>query len=65
MNTIIKPNIYEYNDFRKFIDDFYIQNKEAGNSLSKAGLCRSLGLPNSRSYFGEVIQGRFVSSNKM
>ena len=56
------PNIYEYNDFRKFLADYQKARSRGGNGFNKSDLCRKLGLPNTRSYFNDVIRGKEVSS---
>lgn len=60
-----RVNIFEYNDFRKFLADYYACRHAEDRYFSKAYICRELGLPNSRSYFQEVLNGRFVSDIKV
>jgi uncharacterized protein (TIGR02147 family) len=54
------PTIYGYNDFRKFLAD-YQETRSSEKGFNKSGLCRKLGLPNTRSYFNDVIRGKEVS----
>jgi uncharacterized protein (TIGR02147 family) len=63
MTTI--PNIFSYNDFRKFLSDYYAFRHATDPTFSKAYICRELGLPNSRSYFQDVLNGKPVSELKV
>jgi uncharacterized protein (TIGR02147 family) len=56
-----EPNIYEYNDFRKYLADFQAYHYPRDKSYSKSSLSKLLGLPNTRSFFGDVIKGKKVS----
>jgi uncharacterized protein (TIGR02147 family) len=60
-----RPNIFAYNDFRKFLNDFYDFNHGIEPDFTKAFICKELGLPNSRSYFQDVLNGKFVSEVKV
>jgi uncharacterized protein (TIGR02147 family) len=55
------PNIYDYNNFRKFIADFQEFYYSRDKSYSKSSLSRLLGLPNTRSYFNDVLKNKKVS----
>jgi uncharacterized protein (TIGR02147 family) len=55
------PLIYEYNDFRKFITDFYKAKHEQDHSYTKSLMSKLLGLPNSRSYMSHILKGKKVS----
>jgi uncharacterized protein (TIGR02147 family) len=55
------PLIYEYNDFRKFIVDFYKAKHEQDRSYTKSLMSKLLGLPNSRSYMSHILKGKKVS----
>lgn len=56
------PTIFEYNDFRKFIADYQGARARQDKTFSKSGLCKMLGIPNSRSYVQDVINGKKVTS---
>jgi uncharacterized protein (TIGR02147 family) len=58
-------NIFGYNDFRKFLSDYYAFRHAGDPTFSKAYICRELGLPNSRSYFQDVLNGKSVSELKV
>jgi uncharacterized protein (TIGR02147 family) len=56
------PNIYDYNDFRKFIADFQEKAHRYDQSFTKSRLTRLIGLPNSRSFLSDVLRGKRISS---
>jgi uncharacterized protein (TIGR02147 family) len=56
------PNIYNYNDFRKFLADFQAFHYTSDKTYSKSSLSKLLGLPNTRSYFNDVLKKKKVSS---
>lgn len=60
-----KPTIFAYNNFRNFLRDYYDYQHKQDSSFTKAYICKELGLPNSRSYFGDVLTGKFVSAIKI
>ena len=55
------PNIYEYNNFRKFVGDYQKALEKQDRSYSKSRICKRLGIPNTRSYINDVINGRKVT----
>jgi len=55
------PNIYEYNNFRKFVADYQKALERQDRSYSKSRICKRLGIPNTRSYINDVINGRKVT----
>jgi uncharacterized protein (TIGR02147 family) len=61
----IRPNIFGYNDFRKYLSDSYAHEHGRDTGFSKAYICKELGLPNTRSYFQDVLRGKFVSEAKV
>lgn len=60
-----KPNIFAYNDFKLYLKDFYTYMHNIDKKFSKSFICKELGLPNSRSYFQDVLNGKFVSHVKV
>jgi uncharacterized protein (TIGR02147 family) len=60
-----QPLIYGYNNFRQFLADAYESRRRNDAGFTKAHICRELGLPNSRSYFQDVLNGKFVSDIKI
>lgn len=61
----LKPNIFNYNNFRTFLRDLFVYKHRADKKFSKSYVCKSLGLPNSRSYFLDILNGKFVSQIKI
>jgi len=51
-------NIYSYVDFKKFLSDAYDRKAAGDLRFSKTWICRQLGLPNSRSFFSDIISGK-------
>lgn len=55
------PNLYNYTDFRKFLDDYQRVRYSCDKEWSRLKICRRLGLPNCRSYYTDVINGKKVT----
>lgn len=55
------PSIYEYNDFRKYLADFQEIAVQTDRLFSASNICRRLGMPNTRSYFADVLKGKLVT----
>jgi uncharacterized protein (TIGR02147 family) len=55
------PSIFEYNDFRKYLADFQKIMVQTDRSFSASNICRRLGMPNTRSYFADVLKGKQVT----
>ncbi len=56
------PIIYEYNNFRSYLSDYQIAREEYDPGFSKSAISRKLGLPNTRSFFFDVVKGKRISS---
>jgi uncharacterized protein (TIGR02147 family) len=56
--SVSLPNIYEYIDFRKYLDDCRQARRKDDPGFTHAFICHKLGQPNARSYFNNVINGR-------
>ncbi len=55
------PDVYAYNDFRRFLTD-WLEWKAANEAgWSKAECSRRLGLPRSRSFLPDVLRGKPIS----
>lgn len=65
MNAHQRPSIFAYNNFREFLRDIYEYEHLLDKKFNKAHVCRELGLPNSRSYFQDVLNGKIVSNQKI
>ena len=55
------PGLFEYNDFRRFLSDYIEARSRVDDGFTKSSLCRKLGIPNSRSYINDVINGKTVT----
>ena len=56
------PVIYSYNNFRRFLADCQQARQTTEKRFTKSALSKLLGLPNTRSYFTDVLKGRKVSN---
>jgi uncharacterized protein (TIGR02147 family) len=54
-------NIYEYADFRSYLNDWYLAEKARRGKFTKGEVSRLLGLPNSRNYFSDLLGGKELS----
>lgn len=55
------PTPFAYNDFRAYLQDWWNARHERDPSFSKSEASRCLGLPNTRSYFTDVLAGKKVT----
>lgn len=55
------PNIYEYNDFRKYLADYQKARQSFDKSFTKSLFSQLMMLPNTRSYFNDVLKGKKVT----
>jgi uncharacterized protein (TIGR02147 family) len=53
--------IYEYKDFRAYLEAWWLAEKVRRGKFPKAEVSRLLGLPNTRNYFIDVLGGRRVT----
>lgn len=56
------PNIFEYNDFCKYLADYQKARQKFDRSFSKSEFSRMLKLPNTRSYLNDVFNGKKVTT---
>lgn len=56
------PNIFAYNDFRRFIVDYQAARQKTEPTFSKSMFSKLLGLPNTRSYVTDVLKGKKVTA---
>jgi uncharacterized protein (TIGR02147 family) len=56
-------NIFEYLDFRSFLTDYFEQRRQIDTTFTKAFVAKKIGLPNSRSYFVDILNGTKRLSN--
>jgi uncharacterized protein (TIGR02147 family) len=56
------PNIFGYNDFRKYLADFQQARQVDDHHFSKSEFSRLLQLPNTRSYLNDILNGKKVTT---
>jgi uncharacterized protein (TIGR02147 family) len=54
-------NIYKYNNFRRYLFDYLEARVRIDKKFNKSTICKKLGIPNSRSYVNDVINGKKVT----
>lgn len=59
----ILPNIYEYNDFRKYLSEYQKERQSIDRKFNKSNVSKLIGLPNTRSYFTDVLKGKTVTKS--
>jgi len=52
------PIIFEYIDFKKYLEDYYSKRKSIDPAFSHAYICHRLGQGKSKSYFNNIVKGR-------
>lgn len=57
----MQKTIYEYKDFRAYLEAWWLAEKARRGRFPKAEVSRLLGLPNTRNYFIDVLGGRRVT----
>jgi uncharacterized protein (TIGR02147 family) len=59
-------NLFSYVDFKRYLGDAYEERSARDPRFSKTWICRQLGLPNSRSFFSDIVTGsKPLSKSKM
>jgi uncharacterized protein (TIGR02147 family) len=52
------PDIYHYDDFRRFLEDYRIARKKTDPAFTHQYICGELGLPHTRGFFNNIVKGR-------
>lgn len=60
-----RPDIFDYSDFRVFLNDLFNYRHLVDKKFNKSYVCRELGLVNSRSYFQDIVNGKYLSPIKV
>lgn len=50
-------NVFDFVDFRMFLKDYQAQRQAVDTSFTRSRFCRELGLPNTRSFFNDIVKG--------
>lgn len=57
-------SLFDFSDFRKFLVDYQAMRQAQDRTFTRSRFCRELGLPNTRSFFNDIIKGtRSLSRN--
>lgn len=56
------PNLYAYNDFRRYLADWLAARKAEDPRFTGAEVHRRLGLPNTRSFYPDIVAGRTLTT---
>lgn len=51
-------NLFEFADYRKFLADYHAARQNVEQSFTRMRFCADVGLPNTRSFFSDIIAGR-------
>jgi uncharacterized protein (TIGR02147 family) len=57
----LKPSVFAYNNFRLFLSDYQLERQKRDPKFTKSEFSRLLGLPQTRSYFFDVLRGKKVT----
>lgn len=52
------PDIFQYIDYRKYLEDYYSRRKSLDSSFTHEYICRRLGQENAKSYFNNIVKER-------
>lgn len=58
-------NIFEFTKFRKYLAEYQERRQASEPGFSRTEFCCQLGLPNTRSYFNDVVQGKRVTKTML
>lgn len=58
-------NVFEFTKFRKFLAEYQERRQAAEPKFSRTEFCNQLGLPKTRSYFNDVVQGKKVTKTML
>jgi len=50
-------SVFDFADFRKFLEEYQGRRQALDKSFTRSRFCRELGLPNTRSFFNDIIKG--------
>jgi uncharacterized protein (TIGR02147 family) len=56
MTSPVSP-VFEFVDFRKFLEDYQAKRQAMDKRFTRSRFCKELGLPNTRSYFNDIVKG--------
>lgn len=50
-------SLFDFSDFRKFLVDYQAKRQAQDRTFTRSRFCKELGLPNTRSFFNDIIKG--------
>lgn len=56
-------NLYNYANYREYLEEYQKNRHAVDKTFSRNRVCQLLGLPNTRSYFRDVLAGKDISKN--
>lgn len=59
-----RPDIFDYNNFRTYLEDMFTYKHNLDKRFTKAKICREMGLENTRSYFQDILNGKYLTPVK-
>jgi len=62
ISVMSSPNLYAYNDFRRYLADWLAAKKTEDPRFTGAEVHRRLGLPNTRSFYPDIVAGRNLTA---
>jgi uncharacterized protein (TIGR02147 family) len=62
VNETHLPDIFGYNDFRRFLRDCQKARRATDRAFTKSAICKRMGLPKTRSYLNDVLNGKHVTA---
>jgi uncharacterized protein (TIGR02147 family) len=65
MSAPKRPEIFTRLDFRSYLQDMFAYRHALDPRFRKSSVCRLLGLKKTRSYFQDVLNGKFVSKPRV
>ncbi len=59
-----QPSVFEYANFRDYLGELFEYKHTQNKRFTKAKICRDMGLGNTRSYFQDIINGKYLTPVK-
>lgn len=59
-----RPMVFDYNNFRTYLEDMFNYNHSINKRFTKAKICRDMGLEKTRSYFQDILNGKYLTPVK-
>ncbi len=56
-----RPDVFKFKNFREYLREMYEYKHSLDHRFTKAKICRDMGLMNTRSYFQNILNGKFLT----